>query len=141
MAGKLYTFDKVAPIDTHLLWAIKQRTHLSMKTQKLPNLAQYILRFHYTFADADEMHTFEINSGKFFLSGGKFFDHQDLPFKQKHMIVNAYHDVLDEGQQKKLKTMKEQPVVEKDVVVEISRGIFLGEILESMLRSKVARGA
>ncbi len=130
--GKVYNFPFAAKspdcFSIDFLRKIKEMTHLSPKTDKLPNLAQGAITFHYEIGSQQKRKTIKLD--ELFLSGGKFFGKEDLGFKRDHKIVNAMQDMLPQ----------EERAYIYDLPME-QKGIPLGIAMEKRLRRLVIGGA
>ena len=113
--------------DIGFLEQIKKMTHLSPKTDKLPNLAQGFITFHFQVGKEDRCEI--INVKDLFLSGGKFFGEADISFKKDNRIINAMQDMLTENEKGAIYS---QPLNK--------RGIPLGIAMEKKLRSQIIGG-
>lgn len=129
--GQIYKFpfsaQSPACFSINFLTQIKEMTHLSPKTDKLPNLAQGAITFHYETGVHNGSKT--IRLGELFLSGGKFFGKSDLNFKDEHKIVNAMQDMLTREEREAIHSL---PMGKK--------GIPLGIALEKHLRRHIIEG-
>jgi hypothetical protein len=113
--------------DMKFLKTLKTMTHLSPSTDKLPNIAEAFLTFHYQLQGKQLSHT--INFNEIFLSGGKYFDKSDMMFKQKHHIVNGMQDILTEQEHDSIRRLPPQQT-----------GIPLGIAMEKKLRRFILEG-
>ncbi|MBX9704314.1 MAG: hypothetical protein K2X39_09200, partial [Silvanigrellaceae bacterium] len=106
--GKEYPFT-IGKEDLHcfslnFLRDIKRMTHLSPSTDKLPNIALGAITFHYQVAGVDLTKTIKL--AELFLSGGKYFDGEDLDFKARHKILNGLQDMLTSEDKKVVSSLR-----------------------------------
>lgn len=102
-------------------------THLSPKTDKLPNIATGFITFHMLVGNnpVSKIIKFE----ELFLSGAKYFAREDLQFKDRNGIVNAMHDMLSFQEQETIKSFPHG-----------KKGIPLGIAMEKKLRRLIIEG-
>ena len=94
----------------------------------MPNLATFSIRFHYGNENGKGYQ--DVISEDLFLSGGKYFEENDLSFKKENNIKNAFHDILTIQEQKQF--LEKNPS---------KRGIYLGKVLEEKIRTRLVGGA
>jgi len=92
--GCLYDFEQQNSF-LALQSKIKEKTH----NRNAPNLATYILRFHYTLDDESEKQIYQVDPNKKFMSGSRGFFQDEMRYKKKYNIVNAFDDLLTEDEQ------------------------------------------
>lgn len=127
-----HSFMEIPTFSLALLERLKVATELSRNTDRLPNLASFAIRLHFTPTVEDPksgLQVAEFTSGKLYLSGAKYFDEGSYKFKRENKIVNAFHDVLTQSQQQYFLSHEGN-----------RKGIFIGKTLEQLLRQKVVKG-
>lgn len=130
----VFPFDeKLECFENKFLEEIKSKTHLA---SGLPNIAVGAITFHYQSGGNNLTKVVKLE--ELFLSGGKYFDENDLWFKQKHKIVNTFHDMLSPEDYKHISKLRNEDrrkpfelAMEKRLQKEVIGGTWTYNALDS----------